>query len=51
MHSRVVMAEWLTRLTPNHKIVGLSPAKAFGSSKTVPPGLRVMTMVPRFIQL
>ncbi len=25
---RVAMAEWLARRTPNHKIVGSSPAKA-----------------------
>ncbi len=49
---RVAMAEWLARRTPNHKIVGSSPAKnhAVGSSKTVPRGLRVATMVPRFTQ-
>ena len=28
MYCRVVVAEWLARRTPNHKIMGLSPAKA-----------------------
>ena len=44
------MAEWLARLTPNHKIVVSSPAKTSWLIKTVPCGLRVTTMVPRFTQ-
>ena len=47
---QVAMAEWLARRTPNHKIVGLSPAKTGWLIKTVPRGLRVATMVPRFTQ-
>ncbi len=47
---RVAMAEWLARQTPNHKIVGSSPAKSQSLIKTAPCGLRVVTMVPQFTQ-
>ncbi len=48
--SRVAMAEWLACRTPNHNIVGLSPAEATWLIKTVLRGLRVTTMVPLFTQ-
>ncbi len=36
VQSRVVMAEWLARWTPNHKIVGSSPAKSQSAHQNRP---------------
>ncbi len=33
---RVAMAEWLARRTPNHKIVGSSPAKSQSAHQNCP---------------
>ncbi len=47
----VPMAERLARRIPDHKIVGSSPAKKpVGLSKTIPRGLLLVTMMPRFTQ-
>ncbi len=47
---RVAMAESLARRTPNHKIVGSSPAKSQSAHQNRPAWARVATMVPRFTQ-
>ena len=35
-YSRVAMAEWLARRTPNHKIMGSSPAKSQSAHQNLP---------------